>query len=194
MKHIAPSNIDDFPTVTVNGHTFAVNRLGFPVEVCGRCGGTGHFSYNQMDGSTCYGCSGSGICYAAGTAAKVHGEYRAALQAQRETTVGRVSVGDTIAFGRSMDTLATPRRWEYTWKTVAALNVTPRICGTSRIGTAEPTYQYDWAVTYTDGTHQIVGGHTCCYRQGAIDAAPYAARAQAAMVAKLARRPRATAS
>lgn len=27
-------------------------------EECGRCGGTGHYSYNQMDGTMCYGCNG----------------------------------------------------------------------------------------------------------------------------------------
>lgn len=27
---------------------------------CGRCGGTGNYSYNQMDGTRCYGCGGSG--------------------------------------------------------------------------------------------------------------------------------------
>lgn len=28
---------------------------------CPRCGGSGHFSYNQMDGTICYGCMGSGV-------------------------------------------------------------------------------------------------------------------------------------
>lgn len=28
---------------------------------CPRCGGSGHYSYNQMDGTRCYGCGGSGI-------------------------------------------------------------------------------------------------------------------------------------
>ena len=28
---------------------------------CPRCGGSGHYSYNQMDGTRCYGCNGSGI-------------------------------------------------------------------------------------------------------------------------------------
>jgi len=28
---------------------------------CPRCGGSGHYSYNQMDGTRCYGCMGSGI-------------------------------------------------------------------------------------------------------------------------------------
>lgn len=28
---------------------------------CPRCGGSGHYLYNQMDGTRCYGCNGSGI-------------------------------------------------------------------------------------------------------------------------------------
>ena len=27
---------------------------------CTRCGGSGHYSYNQMDGTRCYGCNGTG--------------------------------------------------------------------------------------------------------------------------------------
>lgn len=33
--------------------------LGY-VSVCGRCGGTGKYSYNQIDGDRCYGCDGAG--------------------------------------------------------------------------------------------------------------------------------------
>lgn len=29
-------------------------------KVCGRCGGSGSYSYNSMDGDRCYGCSGKG--------------------------------------------------------------------------------------------------------------------------------------
>lgn len=32
-------------------------KAGFSVT-CSRCGGSGHFSYNQVDGTLCYGCSG----------------------------------------------------------------------------------------------------------------------------------------
>lgn len=28
--------------------------------VCGRCGGSGRYSFNQMDGDRCYGCNGKG--------------------------------------------------------------------------------------------------------------------------------------
>lgn len=32
-------------------------------KTCGRCGGSGRFSYNQTDGDRCFGCSGSGKRY-----------------------------------------------------------------------------------------------------------------------------------
>lgn len=32
---------------------------------CGRCGGCGQYSYNQIDGTVCYGCGGSGKKYPA---------------------------------------------------------------------------------------------------------------------------------
>lgn len=35
-------------------------KTSFEKEVCGRCGGSGHYSYNQLDGSRCYGCNGKG--------------------------------------------------------------------------------------------------------------------------------------
>jgi hypothetical protein len=32
-------------------------------ETCGRCGGSGQYSYNQLHGSVCYGCRGKGTRY-----------------------------------------------------------------------------------------------------------------------------------
>jgi hypothetical protein len=32
----------------------------FESETCGRCGGSGKFSFNMMHGDRCYGCSGTG--------------------------------------------------------------------------------------------------------------------------------------
>lgn len=29
-------------------------------ETCGRCGGCGHYSYNQITGTRCFGCGGTG--------------------------------------------------------------------------------------------------------------------------------------
>ena len=39
-----------------NGKMYVIVR-----SKCPRCGGSGHYSYNQMDGTKCYGCMGSGI-------------------------------------------------------------------------------------------------------------------------------------
>jgi hypothetical protein len=36
-----------------------LSALGL-TDVCSRCGGSGHYSYNQIDGSRCYGCNGRG--------------------------------------------------------------------------------------------------------------------------------------
>lgn len=30
----------------------------FEKETCGRCGGSGHYSYNAFNGTTCFGCGG----------------------------------------------------------------------------------------------------------------------------------------
>ena len=32
-------------------------------DVCGRCGGSGRYSFNMMDGDRCYGCGGCGKVY-----------------------------------------------------------------------------------------------------------------------------------
>ena len=35
-------------------------KVEYEKQTCGRCGGSGQYSYNQIDGSRCYGCGGSG--------------------------------------------------------------------------------------------------------------------------------------
>jgi len=41
----------------------AVRKGLVDVETCSRCGGGGHYSWNQMHGSVCYGCGGKGKAY-----------------------------------------------------------------------------------------------------------------------------------
>ena len=36
-------------------------KLLFESQTCSRCGGSGHYSYNQIDGTVCYGCGGRGV-------------------------------------------------------------------------------------------------------------------------------------
>lgn len=35
----------------------------FESKTCSRCGGSGHFSFNLMHGTMCYGCQGTGLQY-----------------------------------------------------------------------------------------------------------------------------------
>ena len=53
--------------------------FGFEVKICSRCHGSGQYSYNQIDGSRCYGCSGEKVQYTKrGKAAKLF--YKASLE------------------------------------------------------------------------------------------------------------------
>lgn len=38
-----------------------MKKLLFENVTCGRCGGGGHYSYNQITGTTCFGCLGAGV-------------------------------------------------------------------------------------------------------------------------------------
>lgn len=50
------------------------------LPACGRCGGCGHYSFNQINGTTCFGCNGSGqVAPKANQQAEVLTEARAAV-------------------------------------------------------------------------------------------------------------------
>lgn len=58
--YVAPS----YENFKIVGEPFKNEKGRLYVKVkgtCPRCGGSGHYSYNQMDGTRCYGCQGSGI-------------------------------------------------------------------------------------------------------------------------------------
>ena len=37
------------------------NSIRYETETCSRCGGSGHYSYNQRTGTTCFKCLGAGL-------------------------------------------------------------------------------------------------------------------------------------
>jgi len=43
-----------------------LDKDGFPLVTCRRCGGSGSHSFNAITGSVCFGCSGSGLQHKAG--------------------------------------------------------------------------------------------------------------------------------
>lgn len=67
------------------------NKDGFEITTCGRCGGSGSYSFCTMHGSTCFGCGGSGKVFTKrGYAAKAH------LKALRQRAVADLQVGDWL--------------------------------------------------------------------------------------------------
>jgi hypothetical protein len=63
----------------------------FESKTCGRCGGTGRYSWNAVDGSRCYGCNGIGSKYT-----KPATVARQAFDAALTTTADTLKVGDTF--------------------------------------------------------------------------------------------------
>lgn len=65
----------------------------FEHQTCARCYGCGKFSYNQIDGDTCYGCNGSGYQLTArGKAAQQY------LNGLRKIAIEQVKAGDLIRY------------------------------------------------------------------------------------------------
>lgn len=65
--------------------------LLFENDVCGRCGGTGHYSYNEISGTTCFGCRGAKYRLTKrGQAAQDF------FNALRTVTVADLKVGDRV--------------------------------------------------------------------------------------------------
>jgi hypothetical protein len=62
--------------------------ITYEIKACGRCGGSGHYSYCQMWGTTCFKCQGSGKVFSA--AAK---KAKALIAAKRTELCG-VAVAD----------------------------------------------------------------------------------------------------
>lgn len=58
---------------------------------CSRCGGSGHYSYCQMYGTTCFKCAGAGV-----TLTKRGAAAQAWLNAQKRKPGAEVKVGETI--------------------------------------------------------------------------------------------------
>lgn len=42
-------------------YTKSLGAVNFETKTCGRCGGSGRHSFNQMHGDVCYGCGGSKV-------------------------------------------------------------------------------------------------------------------------------------
>jgi hypothetical protein len=70
-------------------------KLVYETKACGRCGGSGHYSYCSMYGTTCFGCRGrKKILSAAGS--KAAAAVKAFIAEHYSATVRDLTVGDLV--------------------------------------------------------------------------------------------------
>lgn len=147
--------------------TIRTDKVGFPVQECRRCGGSGHYSYNTVHGSVCYGCSGTGWQYTR-KAARHAQAYREAVRRQRDALAQDLQPGDRVVKG-----LHSQRRKGDQWVTVTEVERTDRESGRSlRDGEMVPTSWYT-IITTDDGETRELGGNMLVRRFTSIDPAPF---------------------
>ncbi len=66
----------------------------YETETCSRCHGSGHYSYNQMTGTTCFKCHGHKVAYTKRGQAAV-----AYAKKLRSVLIADVKIGDRIYWG-----------------------------------------------------------------------------------------------
>jgi len=156
------------------------DRYGFPVEVCGRCAGTGQFSYNQIDGSRCYGCDGKKVRHT--RKARPHFQAWADdLKALRRASGASLRVGDELAIVECTDIFTEK---VIGWHTVTQIERTDEECGWSitidRETGAEVRTPTSWRmlITFDDGEQVQASTNSLFRRKGWIDPATYVAKSQ----------------
>lgn len=157
-----------------------VDRLGFPLKPCGRCGGSGEHSFNRMHGSTCFGCSGTGWAYATKKVAVARADYAKAVKDARRPVVAALEPGQEFTRDLTYSGVAAEGA---AWSRVASISPSPRVAGVTRIG-VEGTPGYEcyttprYFVVLEDGTVLDLPGNLVVGRRGvAVDVAPFLAQA-----------------
>ena len=176
--------LDSFKAITRDGVTFHVDKYGWPVETCRRCGGTGRYSYCQMYGDTCFECSGAGVVIAYGKAATIRSEYSNEVREQRNIAGYQMTPCDRV---RRYHTAKTDP-----YLTVVSVQDTGQWCSKSRAGSEPEVVHNRQDVTFEGGETVNVGAELW-HRKVTIVRGPYVEDAQAAHVAKLRRARKVTA-
>jgi hypothetical protein len=174
-----PAALDRYRTITAHGVDMHVDKFGWPVETCGRCDGSGRYSYCQMHGDRCFGCQGAGVVRAAGKVQDIYAEFHAAADVQRKRT------GSTMAVGDEVRDYHAPKGTPF--RRVVAVAPTGRECGRPKIGSEDWKIQYTQMITFEDG-ETIEAGNVLWAGRVTVKRAPYVERAQQAHAVKVKRR------
>jgi hypothetical protein len=125
-------------------------RLMFDREICGRCGGIGRYSFNQMDGDTCYGCKRTGIVYTP-NGVRAYEAYEAAKDAQLGKSPSELKPGDVI-WSKAIG-IVHYENYRVGPNSFAPQDVDQRYKAKHReVASTEPNYGStgQWKVTFTD--------------------------------------------
>jgi len=138
-----------------------INKYGFPLEVCGRCHGTGNYSYNEIDGTTCYGCSGSGFKITK-SAQKAYDAFLTAYKKAQRPQVKDVQVGDYIAR-------------KNVWCRVARIIKTDEVSSWSVVDGVERISTYFYEVEFDNSEVRTFPENQLVKRKATLDPTPFLA-------------------
>jgi len=102
--------------------------LTYETSTCGRCGGSGHYSYNMMHGTVCYGCAGRKWVLTR-SGAKAQKAVQAFIAEHFSVKAEALQVGDRIKYDG------------YT-RTVVAVKVDAQPTGSSTVDGVTTYYRY----------------------------------------------------
>lgn len=121
--------------------TSRTDKYGFPIDTCTRCLGSGHYSYNQVHGTRCFGCGGTGV-QVVKKAKPAFVAFHTNAQNLKRTLTRDLVVGVAYRiYGSKAER-----------KVVVAVEKTDEVCGGYKSGNDPYVYDYFHLVTFEDGT------------------------------------------
>jgi len=167
-------------TETTTERAYKVDRNGFPLEPCTRCGGLGYLdAYRHVLNGICAKCSGRKYTFPRGKAAEIAETFYAELSAAKvcTPTASVVFAADgtwTTKVGvQAGDQIRQHGDKTAEWLTVASVRDTRRIVGEAWVCNRLSSLRLETVVTFTDGTSRTMWGNLWSRR---LDVAAWSAR------------------
>lgn len=128
----------------------ATKNSALEIQTCSRCHGSGSYSYNQIDGSRCFKCSGSGVVHT-----KRGSEAHKFLENLRSVPMSTLVVGDTFRFNDLSRTFF-----------VAVESIENKMSKGSVNGVPYEHEMLEISGTWKDGRYSMMGGDNTMVRKG----------------------------
>lgn len=123
----------------------AVNKFGFPLSSCYRCGGSGYYGPVQVQAGKCFACGGSGFVVRAGKARKAWVAFVAAWRKSSTILAGQVQGPMVLWSGEG-------RGKGQRYEVVGPVVVSDQCCGWSGSGEAKKETAWWCELPLADGS------------------------------------------